>query len=83
MMCASAIAVPVQEKFVGFENAKGVKNRLFRVLVGLGCVGVVFGLFSYLPFAFLDLWGWKFVKYFLTVLSGALLAPYLFKKLKI
>ena len=83
MMCAATIALTVQEKFVKFENATGVKNRIFRALVGLGCVGVVFGVFSYLPFAFLELWGWKFVKYFLTVLSGALLAPYLFVKLKI
>ena len=83
MMLAAASALPVQEKFVKFENAKGVKNRVLRALVGLACVGIIFGLFSYLPFAFLDLWGWKFVKYFLTVLSGALLAPYLFTKLKI
>ena len=63
--------------------AKGVKNRIFRALIGLACVGAIFALFSYLPFAFLDLWAFKFIKYFLTVLSGALLAPYLFVKLKI
>ena len=83
MMIAAAIAIPVQEKFVRFENAKGVKNRVFRFLIGIGLVGGVYALFSYLPFAFLDLWAWKFVKYFLTVLFGALLAPYLFVKLKI
>jgi membrane-associated phospholipid phosphatase len=83
MMIAAAIAIPVQEKFVGFKNAKGAKNRIFRALIGLACVGAIFALFSYLPFAFLDLWAFKFVKYFLTVLSGALLAPYLFVKLKI
>lgn len=82
-MCAAAIAIPLQEKFVRFENAKGVKNRLLRALVGIVCVGLVFGLFSYLPFAFLELWGWKLVKYFLTVLVGALLVPYLFTRLKI
>ncbi|MBQ8320098.1 MAG: phosphatase PAP2 family protein [Clostridia bacterium] len=83
MLCAAAIALPVEEKFVNFQNAKGTKNRLFRALVGLACVGLIFGLFSYLPFAFLELLGWKFVKYFLTVLVGALLVPYLFKRLKI
>lgn len=82
-MCAAAIAIPVQEKFVRFENAKGVKNRIFRALVGIVCVGLVYGLFSYLPFAFLKQFGWKLVKYFLTVLVGALLVPYLFVKLKI
>ncbi len=82
-MCAAAIAIPLQEKFVRFKNAKSAKNRVFRALVGIACVGLVFGLFSYLPFAFLENWGWKFVKYFLTVLVGALLTPYLFVKLKI
>lgn len=82
-ICAAAIAIPLQQKFIGFKNASGVKNRLFRALVGAACVGLVFGLFSYLPFAFLENWGWKFVKYFLTVLVGALLTPYLFVKLKI
>ncbi len=82
-MCAAAIAIPLQEKFVPFTNAKGVKNRIFRALVGIVCVGLVYALFSYLPFAFLKEFGWKFVKYFLTVLVGALLVPYLFTKLKI
>ncbi len=83
-MCATAIAIPLQEKFIPeFKNAKGAKNRALRAVVGIVCVGLVYGLFSYLPFAFLKLVGWKFVKYFLTVLVGALLTPYLFVKLKI
>ena len=82
MLIAGAIALPLENKFIGFENATSRKNLLYRFLIGVGCVGVVFGLFS-LPFAFLDLVGWKFVKYFLTVLVGVLLVPFLFKKLKV
>ena len=82
-LCAAAIALPIEKKWIGFSNAKGWKHRLLRIVLGLACVGLVFGLFSYLPFAFLQQWGWKFVKYFLTVLVGALLVPFLFKKLKI
>ncbi|MBQ8375297.1 MAG: phosphatase PAP2 family protein [Clostridia bacterium] len=83
MIAATAIALPIENKFVQFENATGVKNRIFRALVGIVCVGLVFGLFSFLPFAFLEEYGWKLVKYFLTVLTGALFVPFLFKKLKI
>ncbi len=83
MMIAGAIALPIEEKFIGFTDATSWKNRTLRLLVGVGCVGVVFGAFSLLPFAFLELIGWKFVKYFLTVLTATLLVPFLFKKLKI
>ena len=72
-----------EKKLIGFENATCAKHRVFRALVGIGCVGIVFGAFSILPFAFLELIGWKFVKYFLTVLVGAFFVPFLFKKLKI
>ncbi len=82
MLIAGAIALPIEEKYIGFENATSKKNLLYRLLIGVGCVGVVFGLFS-LPFAFLDLIGWKFVKYFLTVMTGVILVPFLFKKAKI
>ena len=80
---ATAICLPLENKFVGFENATGVKNRIYRVLVGLVCVGVVYGGFSVLPFEFLELLGWKFVKYFLTIVMATLVTPYLFKKFKI
>ena len=83
MLIAGAIALPLEEKFIGFGDANGWKNRVLRLLVGAVCVGVVFGGFSLLPFAFLELIGWKFVKYFLTVMTGVLLVPFLFKKLKI
>lgn len=80
---ATAIGLPIENKFVGFENAKTAKDRIWRALVGIGCVGVVFGAFSFLPFAFLEELFWKFVKYFLTVATATLLVPFLFKKLKI
>ena len=83
MMIAGTIALPIEEKFIGFTDATCPKNRCLRLLIGIGCVGVVFGAFSLLPFAFLELIGWKFVKYFLTVLTATLLVPFLFKKLKI
>lgn len=82
MLIAGSIALPLEEKLVGFANATCTKNRLYRGLVGGVCVGIVFALFS-LPFPFLEQIGWKFVKYFLTVLVGALFVPFLFKKLKI
>ena len=82
-LCATAIGLPLENKYLAFENATTGKNRVYRALIGLACVGAVFGLLSLLPFAFLELWGWKLVKYFLTVLTGVLLVPYLFKKLKI
>ena len=82
-LCATAIGLPIENKYLAFENATTGKNRIYRALIGLACVGAVFGAFSLLPFAFLELWGWKLVKYFSTVLTGVLLVPYLFKKLKI
>lgn len=80
---AAAICLPIENKRVRFENQPSIKKKLYRLVLGLFCVGVVYGGFSLLPFAFLELWGWKFVKYFLTVITGALLVPYLFVKLKI
>jgi hypothetical protein len=81
MLIAGSIALPLEAKFVGFENATCAKHRIFRALLGGACVGIVFAAFSLLPFAFLELIGWKFVKYFLTVLVAALFVPFLFKKL--
>lgn len=83
MLIAGTIALPLEEKFIGFTDATCWKNRALRLLIGVVCVGVVFGAFSLLPFAFLELISWKFVKYFLTVLTATLLVPFLFKKLKI
>ena len=80
---ATAICLPLENKFVQFENATGVKNRIYRVLIGFACVGLVYGGISVLPFDFLDLLIWKFVKYFLTIVMATLVTPYLFKKLKI
>lgn len=80
---ATAICLPIENKFVNFQNATSGKNKLFRILIGIGCVGLVFGAFSFLPFEFLEELSWKFVKYFLTVATATLIVPYLFKKLKI
>lgn len=79
----AAICIPLEHKFVKFENAKSGKARLLRLLVGFICVGVVFGGFSLLPFAFLEGLEWKFAKYFLTITSATLVAPALFQKFKI
>ena len=80
---AAAICLPIENKYICFEDAKGAKNRILRALIGLGCVGAVYCLFSFLPLAFLELLPWKFVKYFLTVSVATLLVPFLFKKLKL
>ena len=80
---AAALCLPIENKFIKFEDAKCAKNRIFRALIGLGCVGAVYCLFSFLPFEFLELLPWKFVKYFLTVSTATLLVPFLFKKLKV
>lgn len=82
-MVAASICWPLEKRYIGFENATCAKNRIFRAGIGLVCVGAVFGLFSYLPLAFLEHLAWKFVKYFLTLATGSLLVPYLFVKLKI
>ena len=79
----AAICIPLEHKFVKFENAKSGKARLLRLLVGFVCVGIVFGGFSLLPFEFLEGLEWKFAKYFLTITAATLVAPALFKKLKI
>ena len=79
-MCAAAIAAPIEQKFVGFQIRKGALRTLFRALVGFACVGVVFALSAALPWSFLWL---KWIKYFLLVLTAALLVPFLFVKLKI
>ena len=80
---AAAICMPLEDKFIKFEDAKGAKNRILRALIGLGCVGAVYCIFSFLPFHFLELLPWKFVKYFLTVSTATLLVPFLFKKIKL
>ena len=79
-LCALSIALPIENKLIAFENAKGVKNRIFRLLVGLVPVAIVYVGFSLIP---IDEYWIKFIKYFLLILTAALLAPYLFKKLKI
>ncbi len=81
--CATAICLPLENKLIRFEDATGVKHRLLRALIGIVCVGVVFGAFSFLPFAFLEKYAFKFLKYFLTVTTATLVVPFLFKKLKI
>ena len=83
MLIAGTIALPLEKKFIGFKNATSAKHRIFRALIGIACVGIVFGAFSILPFDFLEQIGWKFVKYFLTVFIAAFFVPFLFKKLKI
>ena len=82
-MVAAAICWPLEKKSIGFENATCAKHRVYRSLIGLVCVGIIFGLFSYMPFAFVEHLAWKFAKYFLTLATGSLLVPYLFIKLKI
>ncbi|MBQ7323349.1 MAG: phosphatase PAP2 family protein, partial [Clostridia bacterium] len=83
MSVAAAICLPLEHKFIRFENTSGAKNKVLRLLVGFLCVGIVYGGFSVLPFAFLELLEWKFIKYFLTVVVATLVAPALFKKFKI
>ena len=79
-MCAAAAAIPLENKFVRFEVKKGLKRKLLRLLVGFACVGAVFGIFALLPWEYLGL---KWLKYFLLIFAAALLAPFLFVKLKI
>lgn len=80
---AAAICMPIENKWIQFKDADCAKHRVLRAVLGLACVGAVYGAFSFLPFAFLEHLAWKFVKYFLTVAIGTLLVPFLFKKLKI
>lgn len=79
-MCAAAIALPLENKFIRFRVEKGWKKKLLRALVGFACVGAVFGIFALIPSEALVI---KWLKYFLLVTAAALGAPALFKKLKI
>ena len=76
----TAICLPLENKLVNFTDTKSVKKKLLRAVVGIVCVGVVFGGFSFLPFAFLELLAWKFIKYFCVVVTATLFVPFLFKK---
>lgn len=78
--CAAAISVPLENKFINFKIEKGGKKKLLRALVGFACVGVVFAVFAALPLSFLWV---KWLKYFLLVCAAALLATFLFVRLKI
>lgn len=77
---ATAICLPIENRWIGFENATTFKKKILRALVGLVCVGVVFGGFSFLPFGFLENLEWKFIKYFSIVVTGTLFVPFLFRK---
>lgn len=77
---ATAIALPIENKLIDFQNATGAKNRVLRAVIGLACVGVVYVVFSILPWQTLLM---KWIKYFLLVIVGAVGVPCLFKKIKI
>ena len=83
-MCAlcvgGAIALPLENKFIQMANATGTKNRILRAVIGLAIVGLVYVVFSILPWQ--PLW-MKWIKYFSLVLVGAVGVPMLFKKIKI
>ena len=74
------IGVPLEHKYIKFENHKDAKKNWARAGMGLLCVVGEYLLFSaILPSGILS----SFIKYFLLVMVAALLVPYLFKKLKI
>ena len=74
------IAIPLENKYINFENQKDAKKNWARAGMGLLCVVGEYLLFSaILPSGILS----SFIKYFLLVMVAALLVPYLFKKLKI
>ena len=81
--CAAAICMPIEHKFIRFENQRNWKKLLLRGVIGLALVAGIFALFSYLPFAFLEELPWKFVKYFCVVACATLGAPALFKVCKV
>jgi hypothetical protein len=74
------IGVPLEHKYIKFENHKDAKKNWARAGMGLLCVGAEYLLFSALPISGIIA---SFIKYFLLVMVAAVLVPYLFKKLKI
>ncbi len=74
------ISIPLENKYIKFENHKDAKKNWARAGIGLLCVAGEYLLFSALPLTGLLA---SFIKYFLLVMVAALLVPYLFKKLKI
>ena len=79
-LCGIVIGIPLENKLVNFENHTLLKKNLARAGIGLLCVAGEYVLFSLLPFESLVM---DFIKYFLLVIVATMLAPYLFKKLKI
>ena len=74
------VGVSIENKYIKFENNKGSKKNWARAGIGLLCVGAEYLLFSLLlP----DILIMSFIKYFVLVIVATMLAPYLFKKLKI
>ena len=74
------IGVPLEHKYIKFENHKDAKKNWARAGMGLLCVAAEYLLFSALPISGIIA---SFIKYFLLVMVAAVLVPYLFKKLKI
>ena len=74
------IGIPLEHKYINFENHKESKKNWARAGIGLLCVAAEYLLFSALPISGIIA---SFIKYFLLVMVAALLVPYLFKKLKI
>ncbi|MBR2341730.1 MAG: phosphatase PAP2 family protein [Clostridia bacterium] len=79
-LCGVVIGVPLENKYIKFENHKDTKKNWARAGIGLLCVGAEYLLFSALPFSSPLA---SFIKYFLLVIVAGLFVPYLFKKLKI
>ena len=74
------VCAPIEERFIKFEDAKVWWKRILRFLVGLACAGVVFLLSSLvLPLETIGV----IIIMALVVGSAVLLAPYLFKLLKL
>ena len=74
------IGIPLEHKYIKFENHKDAKKNWARAGMGLLCVAAEYLLFSALPISGIIA---SFIKYFLLVMVAAVLVPYLFKKMKI
>ena len=70
----------LENRFIGFENPKEIKTRLYRAAVGFLIIGAVYLIPKFLlPVSDIT----TFIRYFIIGITGTFAVPVLFKKLKI
>lgn len=78
-MTGAVIALVLEAAYIRCEIKPGIRNKVLRALIGLVCI-----LLPYLLLSLLPEWLWlKWLKYCIVLLAAGLLAPFLFRLLRI